>query len=117
MEWWTEDAEEVPGDLDAIFEHLHASHLAFGESPAAAARLAEERVVAINRARFRLVRTPRIGTRHMIGPQECRQVTMDRAIYWFELHDDRRTIRFLGIFHGGQDHLGRMMRRLGAGGD
>ena len=117
MAWKIEDAEEIGADLESIFEHLHASHVAFGNSRADAARLAVERVRRIDRARDRLARTPHLGTRHDLGGLAIRHVTLDRAIYWFELREESRTIRFLGIFHGGQEHWARMADRLSRQGE
>ena len=112
MAWRIEDAEEIVADLESIFEHLRTSHVAFGHSRVDAARLAVERVRRIDRARDRLARTPHLGTRHDLGGLAIRHVTLDRAIYWFELREESRTIRFLGIFHGGQEHWARMTDRL-----
>ena len=41
-----------------------------------------------------------------------RSVTKDRAIFYFDIDDDRRTVRILAVFFGGQDHTRRMLMRL-----
>ena len=40
-----------------------------------------------------------------------------RGYGWFMLDERARIVRVLGIFHGGQDHLGRMLARLIAEGE
>ena len=60
---------------------------------------------------------PHSGTRHVVQGQEFRHITLNRAIFWFTLDEARRTICIEGIFHGGQDHLGRMLSRLTSEGE
>ena len=117
MDWRIEEAEENEGDLEGIFAHLVASHLRFGQDPEGALSLAAQRLGQVRGQVARLAAQPRIGTRHEETAPGLRHVTFDRMTYWFALDDARRTVRVLGIFHGGQDHFARMMRRLGAGGD
>ena len=38
-------------------------------------------------------------------------------MYWFTLDEVSETVRVLGIFHGGQQHLDRMLARLAAEGE
>ena len=118
MAWRTElglQAQIDKADLfDRRYEHRRANS---GESITDAADAAEAFINHIESAIARLGNMPHVGTRHehvLIG---LRHVTIDRVILWFLVDDESRTVRVLGIFHGGQDHFGRMMRRLGAGGD
>ena len=39
-------------------------------------------------------------------------MTLNRAIHWFEIHEEDRRIRVPAIFFGGQDHLRPMLLRL-----
>ena len=112
MAWRIEDAPAVPVDLDALYDHLVASHRGFGEDLARATSMAQQRVEAIFAARLRLLAAPHRGTRHRIGRREYRHVTIDRAIYWFTLDEPSETVRVIGIFYGGQEHLDRMVGRL-----
>lgn len=114
MDWTVERAADAEHDRLAIFRHhLRAHHELQGLDLEAAADIAERRIREVDAATDRLARTPRIGTRH---PGGLRHVTFDRTVVWFTLDEATRTVRVLGLFHGGQDHLGRMMARLGAGG-
>ena len=77
--------------------------------------------IAANRDEFKARPSagPRVlqETPRAIGGLDLRHVTIDRAIYWFTLHEDAQVVRIEGIFHGGQDHLGRMLARLTAEGE
>lgn len=39
-------------------------------------------------------------------------MTIDRAIFWFDLDEAERVVRILAVFFGGQDHIRHMLRRL-----
>jgi len=39
-------------------------------------------------------------------------LTIDRAIYWFDVDEAARKVRILAIFFGGQDHVRHMLVRL-----
>ncbi|MCK0149466.1 type II toxin-antitoxin system RelE/ParE family toxin [Marivita sp. S6314] len=117
MAWTLDDAAAVTSDLDAIFDHLLNSYLGFGDPFEGAFNRANERVGNIYVNRERLLKAPHIGTRHVVKGHTYRHVTIDRAIYWFALDDTAKVLRVLGIFHGGQDHLDRMMSRLADEGD
>ncbi|EBA05833.1 hypothetical protein [Sagittula stellata] len=112
MAWTTEDADAVETDLDAIFEHLYESHLRFGNSDREAAILAAQKVDAIATRRLTLAAAPHRGTRHRFAGVDIRNVTIDRAIYWFTLDEGAQVLRIEAIFFGGQDHLDRMFTRL-----
>jgi plasmid stabilization system protein ParE len=114
--WTVEDADEIASDLAAIADHLVDAHLGHGHSFDEALALARRRIDAILDGRSRLGAAPRRGTRHVLEGNEYRHATMDRAIYWFTLDEAAQVVRVLGIFHGGQDHLGRMLARLTAEG-
>jgi hypothetical protein len=39
-------------------------------------------------------------------------LTIDRAIYWFDVNEAEQRVRILAIFFGGQDHVRHMLTRL-----
>ena len=41
-----------------------------------------------------------------------RHVTIERAIYWFDVPEAERTVRVLAVFFGGQDDVRHMLERL-----
>ena len=41
-----------------------------------------------------------------------RHLTIDRAIYWFDVNEAEQRVRVLAIFFGGQDHVRHMLTRL-----
>ena len=41
-----------------------------------------------------------------------RHLTIDRAIYWFDLNEAEQRVRVLAIFFGSQDHVRHMLTRL-----
>ncbi|NBE09282.1 type II toxin-antitoxin system RelE/ParE family toxin [Rhodobacter sp. CCP-1] len=59
-----------------------------------------------------LTHAPYQGTRCPELGQNTRRVTKDRAIFYYDLIEDRQVIRLLAIFFGGQDHDARILARL-----
>lgn len=59
-----------------------------------------------------LGRTPHQGTLRPELAPGLRSVTKDRAIFYFDVDDDRRVVRVLAVFFGGQDHQRLMLKRL-----
>ena len=117
MGWRIEDADAVASDVLAIFDHLMETYLAFTEPVEDAMVKAQARVEIIRRHRYRLATAPHRGTVHEVDGVTYRNVTMDRAIYWFTLDEVERIVRVEGIFYGGQDHHSRMLDRLASGSD
>jgi plasmid stabilization system protein ParE len=112
MAWTVEFSEEAENDFELIFDHLFNSYVDFGETPEDAFERAARRVDEIRQAGEGIAKTPHRGTvRDDIVPG-LRNVTIDRAIFWFDLNDDHRIVRILGVFFGGQDHIRHMMVRL-----
>lgn len=102
-------------DLDATFDFLFDSHLRLGDDADSAFERAAGRVRGIHEALDLLGRTPQQGTlRPEIRPG-LRSVTKDRAIFYFELDDEKREVRVLAVFFGGQDHQRAMLRRVMGG--
>jgi toxin ParE1/3/4 len=100
-------------DLELIFDHLIDTYQALGDPPDAALERAAARVRAIEDDMAGLGRMPFRGTlRHDLLPG-LRQVTRNRAIFYFRIDEEAAQVRVLAVFFGGQDHLGHMLRRLG----
>ena len=112
MAWRVELAAEADLDLDLIFDHLLESYQSFGESLEEAFARAEARVREVRRAADRLGTAPHRGERHDALLPGLRHVTMDRAVYWFEVDEATERVRVLAVFWGGQDHARRMLARL-----
>jgi plasmid stabilization system protein ParE len=103
-------------DLRAIFRHLLESQIALGETFEVAFERANARLKVIEDDMARLGRVPFQGTlREALGPG-LRQVTKSRAIFYFLVDEDSRRVRVLAVFFGGQDHVARMLARVGRGG-
>ena len=112
MAWETEFADDALRDLELVFDHLLGAYSAFGETHGAAFDHAERRTEDILRVARTIAAAPYRGTlREDLAPG-LRCVTINRAIYWFDLDEDRRTVRILAIFFGGQDHERHMLIRL-----
>lgn len=117
MAWRVEFADEAERDLDLIFDHLLESYQEFGEGFEEAFARAEARVRMVRRAADRLGTAPHRGERHDALLPGLRHVTMDRAVYWFEVDEamgdaTAGRVRVLAVFWGGQEHTRRMLARL-----
>ena len=115
MAFRLEFSAEAERDFGLIFDHLFESYRGFGESVEAALGHAAARVLEIRAAAERIPVAPYRGGSHddiLPGP---RHLTLDRAIYWFDVEEERRTIQILAVFLSGQDHTRRMLARLLAG--
>ncbi len=112
MAWRVEVSPAARGDLNLIFDHLQTAFGDFGYSPDESASRAETRLRQIVAGLRRLALAPQRGTRHALPGRSLRHVTIDRAVYWFTLNEAAETVYVEGIFHGGQDHFGRMIQRL-----
>ena len=115
MGWTLELSDQAERDLAEILDHLQEAYLGFGETPAEAVARAALRVERIAAQLSSLLTAPRRGTRHEDLLPDLRHLTMDRAIYWFQVDEALQRIRILGIFFGGQEHHGKMVSRLIAG--
>lgn len=112
MAWTVEFADEAERDLGLIVDHLLESYQEFGEGFQEAFARAEARVRMVRRAADRLGAAPHRGERHDALLPGLRHVTMDRAVYWFEVDEPVEQVRVLAVFWGGQDHRRRMLARL-----
>lgn len=99
-------------DLDLIFDHLLDSYLEINPDDEDAFDRAAERIKSIHASMEGLSIAPHQGTlRSEFGPG-VRQVTKDKAIFYFIVHDDVEEIRVLAAFYGGQDHQRHMLKRV-----
>ena len=107
-----EFSAEAERDFGLIYDHLLRSYLDFGESLESAVDHAGVRVLEIRVAAERILAAPRRGERHDDIRPGLRHVTIERAVYWFDVDEARRTVRVLAVFLGGQDHVRHMLARL-----
>ena len=112
MTYRLEFSAEAENDFELIFDHLLHSYLDFGESLDSALDHATTRVLDIRSAAARIASAPHRGERHDDILPGLRHLTIDRAIYWFDVDETHRTVRVLAVFFGGQDHFRHMLIRL-----
>jgi toxin ParE1/3/4 len=112
MPFTIELSAECKRDLELIFDHLYESYRAFGESTDEALERAAQRVMGIRKGAERLTTFPIRGTVRDDVLPGVRHVTIDRAIYWFDVDEQAKKVRILAVFFGGQDHVRHMLARL-----
>lgn len=112
MPYRIEFADASEHDLELIFDHLFESYLSFGESTDQALDHAGQRIKGIRAAAERLALFPERGASRDDILLGLRFMVMERAIYWYDVDDQLRVVRVLGMFFGGQDHVRRMLIRL-----
>lgn len=112
MAFRIEFAAACERDFSLIFDHLLGSYLGFGESGETAFAHAQHRIDEIRRGADRLAAAPFRGTLHSDILPGLRHVTIDHAVYWFEVDEAARTVRVLAVFFGGEDHVRHMLVRL-----
>jgi plasmid stabilization system protein ParE len=116
MAYKVERALDTDRDLEAIFDFLVQSYLDFGEGRPDAIERAAQRIEQIESLMESLGAAPHQGTLRPDLSPGLRQITKQRAVFYFEVDEPKRTVRVLAIFFGGQDHRRAMLRRLfGAG--
>lgn len=113
MDYSVEFAADAERDFEILLEFLAESYIAFGDRPAEAIDRARARVQAVRTEIEALGRSPHRGTGHDDLFEGLRHVTLGRAIVWFDIDKERRAVRVLAVFYGGEDHIRRMLRRLG----
>ena len=106
-----ERSRQALSDLDAVYDFLHDAYVQFGESSAEATSRAEKRVRGVAASMRALGDTPRQGTRLDKLAPHLRRVTKDRAVFYFTVNTERRVVRVLAVFFGGQDHQSEMLKR------
>ena len=117
MAWKTEFSQDAERDLELIFDHLFDAYVGFGEAPDGAFAQAADRIGQIRQSAVALSNAPHRGTLRSEVAPGLRNVTIDRAIFWFDLDETREIVRVLAVFFGGQDHIRQMLARLLGGPD
>ena len=112
MRFRTEFSAEAERDFALIFDHLFESYLGFGESVELALDHSDARIRDIRQVADRLALAPFRGENHDDLLPGLRHLTIDRAIYWFDVNETEQRVRVLAIFLGGQDHVCHMLTRL-----
>ena len=112
MAFRLEFSVEAERDFGLIFDHLLQSYLGFGESLESAFNHAEVRTLEVRAAAERILTAPHRGERHDDLLPGLRHLAIGRAIYWFDVDDERQTVRVLAVFFGGQDHVRHMLARV-----
>ena len=112
MPFAIEFSTESEQDFELIFDHLFESYLSFGESVEEALDHAMKRIFDIRRAAERLSSFPIRGTASDDILPGVRYLSIDRAIYWFDVDEPARKVRILAVFFGGQNHVRHMLVRL-----
>ncbi|MBP6012919.1 MAG: type II toxin-antitoxin system RelE/ParE family toxin [Alphaproteobacteria bacterium] len=112
MRYDVKRSTDTDRDIAAIFDFLTKSYLEFGNDRRTALEAAAARVREIETAMLSLGKAPHQGTLRPELLPGLRSVTKERAIFYFDVDDDRKLVRVLAIFFGGQDHQRLMLRRL-----
>lgn len=112
MQFAIEFSTDAERDFELIFDHLFESYRSFGESAEEALTHAETRIDSIRRSANTLGALPHRGTLHEDLLPGLRHVSINRAIYWFQVLEAEQKVRVLAIFFGGQDHVRHMLARL-----
>ena len=105
-------AADAERDFALIFDHLLDSYLGFGEGLQSAFGHAEARVIEIRAAADRILAAPYRGESRDDVLPGLRRLTIDRATYWIDIDETRRSVRVLAGFFGGQDQVRHMLTRL-----
>ena len=105
-------AADTAHDFELIFDFLFESYLHFDEDVEAALRKAEHKTQSVRKNANKLATHPYRGTLHDDLLPGLRHITVERAIYWFDVIEDQNLVRILAIFYGGQDHQTKMLLRL-----
>jgi toxin ParE1/3/4 len=105
-------SRQADRDLRSILRFLIQSHMRSGASFAEAKNRGAAKILAIRDAMKALVSLPHRGTRRETLLPGLRNVTMERAIFYFTVDDEAQLVRVLAVFFGGQDHQREMLKRL-----
>lgn len=112
MRFRIEFSAEAERDFALIFEHLFESYLGFGETLETALDHCEARIRDGRQEADRLSAAPFRGESHDDLLPGLRHLTIDRAIYWFDVNEAEQRVRVLAIYFGGQDQVRHMLTRL-----
>lgn len=99
-------------EFERIFDYLFESYGDFGERPDEAVGHAAAQILEIRLAANRILTAPQRGELHDDILPGLRHWSLGRAIYWFEVDEGRETVRILGMFFTGQDHIRQMLAQF-----
>ena len=83
--WTVEFDEEAEHDLALIFDHLFETYKDLGEPDETAFERASARIRGIRESAVNLVSNPYQGTRQEAIGLNLRNITINKAIIWFQL--------------------------------
>lgn len=109
-------SKDVEYDLSIIFDHLLTSYLAFGDELPEAFERASARLRSIDADIALLGQAPFQGTLSPHLLPGLRNVTKNKAIFYFEVLEGRKQVKLLAVFFGAQDHQRHMLKRFVARG-
>ncbi len=92
MAFRLEFSAEAARDFGLIFDHLLEGYISFGESLERAIEHAEARVLEIRATPDRILSALRRGKSHDNILPGLRHLTINRAIYWFEVNEEKKTV-------------------------
>ena len=105
-------SDDVERDLALLFDHLVESYLAFGDDLTEAFERASVRIRSINKDIELLGQAPFQGTLSPHLLPGLRNVTKNRAIFYFEVLEDHQQVKLLAVFFGSQDHQRHILKRF-----
>ncbi len=112
MTWWIKLSPDAISDLDVLYEFLRDAYLDQGGAADEATLRAEARISRIVADISRIARAPYRGTRRPDLHSALRNVTIDRATYYFAVDETAGIVTVSAIFFGGQDHINHMLGRM-----
>ena len=112
MVWRLEFAPDALDDFSLIAEHLIDSYLALGDPADTAVERAIARVSDIRKAADRILKAPHRGQACDDILLGCRSLTLEGAIFYFQIDEEAKTVSILAIFFGSQNHRRHMLTRL-----
>ncbi|MFT4181603.1 MAG: type II toxin-antitoxin system RelE/ParE family toxin [Rhizobium sp.] len=100
-------------DLSLILDHLIESYITLGDRLPDGFDRAAARIHAIEADMEALAQAPYQETLLPAVAPGLRRVTKNRAIFYFDVDDERQLVRVLAVFFGRQDHRHHFLKRLG----
>ncbi len=102
-------------DLALLAEFLFEIYQEFGDDADSAWRRVERRIQGVEDMMASLAHHPHRGTPRPEVLAGVRSLVDDRIVLYFDVDEAAGDVRVLGVFFGGQDHVRRMLVRLGRG--
>ncbi len=100
-------------DMDFIFNHLVDAYVSLGDDLPDALERASARLRFLEDEMEQIGQIPYQGTLLPKLFHGLRNVTKNKAIFYFEVYEEKQQVHMLAVFFGGQDHQRRMLARLG----